>query len=100
MNQRIVKNCFSRPLNIPAADVAQCVMGSGLVWILHIGGGRIAGTYEKLEPMMDQFRDFDISCGQPPHLEKFYEDFYDYSCKNGWCTVQEYYNNVYIKEVA
>lgn len=34
-------------------------------------GGRIAGTYEKLKPMRDQFRDFDISCGQPPHLENW-----------------------------
>lgn len=69
-------------------------------------GDRIAGTYAELEPIMDEFRDFnircdfDISCGQPPHLEKFYEDFYAYSCKNGWCTVQDYYNNVYVKEVA
>lgn len=59
-------------------------------------GGRIAGTYAELKPMRDEFRDFDISCSQPPHLEEFYEDYFAYSCKNGWCTIQDYYNNVYI----
>lgn len=65
-------------------------------------GGRIAGTYAELEPMTDEFRDFDVSCAQPPHLEKFYEDYYAYCCKHRgtFITVQDYYNNVYVKEVA
>lgn len=63
-------------------------------------GGRIAGTYEKLEPMMDEFRDYDVSCNQPSHLEKFYEDYFAYNDKNGWITIPDYYNNIYVKEVA
>ncbi len=63
-------------------------------------GGRIAGTYEKLEPMIDEFRDFDVSFNQPSHLKKFYEDYFDYTDKNDWVTIQDYYNNVYVKEVA
>ena len=63
-------------------------------------GGRIAGTYAELEPMMDEFRDYDVSCNQPSHLEKFYEYYFAYNDKNGWITIPDYYNNVYVKEVA
>ena len=59
-------------------------------------GGRISGTYEELESMMGEFRDFDLSGKQPSHLEEFYEDYFSYSRKNGWITIQDYYNNVYI----
>lgn len=59
-------------------------------------GGRIAGTYAELKPMRDEFRDFDLSGKQPPHLEEFYEDYFAYSRKNGWITIPDYYNNVYI----
>lgn len=59
-------------------------------------GGRIAGTYAELKPMRDEFRDFDLSGKQPSHLEEFYEDYFDYSRKNGCITIPDYYNNVYI----
>lgn len=63
-------------------------------------GGRIASTYAELEPMQDQFRDFDVSCQQPPYLEKFYEEYFAYCDAHGWMTIPNYYNNVYVKEVA
>lgn len=63
-------------------------------------GGRTIGTYAELEPMMDEFRDFDVSSNQPSHLKKFYDSYFAYSRKNGWITIPDYYNNVYAKEVA
>lgn len=63
-------------------------------------GGRITGTYADLEPMMDEFRDFDVSCSQPSHLKKFYEDYFAYNDTSGWITIPDYYNNVYVREVA
>lgn len=32
--------------------------------------------------------------------KKFYEDYFAYNEKNGWITIPDYYNNVYVKEVA
>lgn len=63
-------------------------------------GGRIAGTYAELEPMQDKFRDFDVSCQQAAHLEKFYEEYFAYCDKHGFTIIPDYYNNVYVKEVA
>jgi hypothetical protein len=32
--------------------------------------------------------------------KKFYEVYFAYNEKNGWITIPDYYNNVYVKEVA
>ena len=32
--------------------------------------------------------------------KKFYEDYFAYNEKSGWITIPDYYNNVYVKEVA
>ncbi len=58
-------------------------------------GGRISGTYDELKPMSDEFRDFDIAGNQPDHLQEFYEGYFN---QHEYYLIQDYYNNVYVKE--
>lgn len=59
-------------------------------------GGRISGTYDELDPMQYEFRDFDIACteNQPEHLREFYEGYFSQMRYYG---ISEYYESVYIQ---
>lgn len=60
-------------------------------------GGRISGTHDELYPMNEYFRDFDIACteNQPEHLKEFYRSYFN---QREYYIIQDYYNNVYVKE--
>lgn len=61
-------------------------------------GGRMIGTYDEVSKFNDEFRDLDILCveGQPEHLREFYEG---YTSQNEYYLINQYYHNVYKKEV-
>lgn len=71
------------------------------LWIAKVGGCRIVDTYDNVKGYYDDpdCRDIDLACKQPDHLQKFFDDYYNYCCKNGWMIIPDYYNNVYLKEV-
>lgn len=64
-----------------------------LIWVVKSkAGGRIKGTYKEVEPWMDDARDMDLACKQPTkELQDFLDAMYQYSLKNGWITVQDFY---------
>ena len=64
-----------------------------LIWVVKSNaGGRITGTYKEVEPWMDDARDMDLACKQPTkELQDFLDALYQYSLKNGWITVQDFY---------
>ena len=69
------------------------------IWVAKMTyGSRHVGTYDEIKSYAesDECRDFDICCNQPDHLKKFYEDYFEYGRKNGFMTVQKYYNTVYV----
>ena len=62
-------------------------------------GGRISGTRKDIGHIdPDEFRDLDIACleGQPEFLREFYEGYFNQS---EYYYIDDYYNNVYAKEV-
>lgn len=70
------------------------------IWIVKMVGYRDKGTYEEVGWMqrLDECRDFDICSEQPEHLKEFYDEFNKYSDEHGFITVQDFYNQFYVKE--
>lgn len=79
------------------------------LWVVrHSTGYRFTGTHDECNYHMNKFmeheeseydyiKDFDMLCcdGQPEDLQPFYKEYFEYDRKNGFITVQDYYNNIY-----
>lgn len=72
------------------------------IWVAKMNWGRTSGTYEdmKVYAESDECRDFDLVCeeGQPEHLRDFFHRFFEYSTKNGWITIPDFYKDIYLVE--
>ena len=67
-----------------------------LIWVVKLNeGGRITGTYSKIEHLMDDCRDMDLACKQPTNeLQDFVDALFNYK---SWITVQDFYP-IYVQE--
>ena len=65
------------------------------LWVAKMQGWRKIGTYEEIGDLSknEECRDFDLSAEQPDHLKDFYEQYWEYDRKNGFITVQDFYND-------
>ena len=70
------------------------------MWVAKVGGCRFVGTYDEIEHWYndEDWRDTDLCAEQPEHLKAFYDAYFKYDAKNGFTTVQDFYNNVYAKK--
>lgn len=78
------------------------------LWVArHSTGYRFVGNYDEVEAHVkscdndewDYIKDMDILCeeGQPEHLREFYKKYLD---QDEYYYIDEYYNNVYSKEMV
>lgn len=67
-------------------------------WVAKMQGWRKVGTYEEVKPYADsnECRDFDLCAGQPKHLADFFDRYFKYEQENGWITIPDFYNDVYL----
>lgn len=70
------------------------------IWIAKMNWGRMSGTYEEMKHYAEdeECRDFDLCASQPEHLQEFFDRMYEWSRKNGWITIPDYYKDVYLVE--
>lgn len=71
------------------------------MWVAKMQGYRKTGTYDELSHLAEDesCRDFDITALQPEHLMPFYVKYNAWSEKNGFITIQDFYNQHYLPEI-
>ncbi len=60
-------------------------------------GWRKVGTWDEVKPYSDDedCRECDLCAQQPEHLKEFYDAYFAYERKNGWISVQDFYEKHY-----
>ena len=68
-------------------------------WVAKMTYGRFVGTYGELECFIEDsenLRDIDLAAGQPEHLQQFCDEMWEHDRTDGWMTIQDFYNKVYV----